>query len=420
MFRLLVTAVTDYAIYMLDPGGRVASWNPGAQHIKGYTEEEILGQHYRVFYPDEDRAAQHPERNLAHALREGSYAEEGWRVRRNGTRFWASVVITAVFDDDGRHRGFAKVTRDQSELRAREEQRRLAIEQQANLLAVTAHELRTPAAVVEGAAAMLSGGQVDDRAERIQLVEAMATSAERIQRLAGDLRAASDTHADALALQPERMSLRGALLAAADRARAVHPHEGVTVEVADDVELIADAARVGQALDNLLDNAIRHGRAPVLLQGERTDAGVRMTVADNGHGVDQRLESRLFERFAHAGPAGGAGIGLHLVRQIAPSHGGEVSYLPPGRGSSRPSCSSCRRSRCCPASERRSAAAQHDPDVAALGGAVDLAPQLGVAERLAVGQHRPGARARVPRPWPPCRPGRGPRRTARRRPCRPR
>lgn len=330
MFRLLVTAVTDYAIYMLDPGGRVASWNAGAQHIKGYTEEEILGQHYRVFYPEQERAAQHPERNLAHALREGSYAEEGWRVRRDGTRFWASVVITAVFDDDGRHRGFAKVTRDQSEARAREEQRRLAIEQQANMLAVTAHELRTPAAVVEGAAAMLLGDQVDDRAEQVQLLEAMATSAQRIQRLAGDLRAASDTHADALALQPERMSLRGALLAAADRARAVHPHDGVTVEVLHDVELVADTARVGQALDNLLDNAVRHGRAPVLLRGERTDTGVRMTVADSGHGVDQRLEARLFERFAHAGPAGGAGIGLHLVREIARSHGGEVSYLPPG------------------------------------------------------------------------------------------
>lgn len=332
MFRLLVTTVTDYAIYMLDPSGRVASWNAGAQHIKGYAEEEIVGQHYRLFYPEEDRAAGRPERNLELALRDGSYAEEGWRVRRDGTRFWASVVITAVFDDDGRHRGFAKVTRDQSENRVREEQRRLGLEQQANLLAVTAHELRTPAAVVEGAAAMLLGDQVDDAKERTQLLEAMASSAERIQRLAGDLRAASDTHADALALQPERMSLRGALLAAADRARAVHPRDGVTVEVAHDVELVADAARVGQALDNLLDNAVRHGRAPVSLCGERTDTGVRVVVADSGHGVDQRLEGRLFERFAHAGPAGGAGIGLHLVREIARSHGGEVSYRPAGRG----------------------------------------------------------------------------------------
>lgn len=332
MFRLLVTAVTDYAIYMLDPAGRVASWNAGAEHIKGYAEQDILGHHYRLFYPDEDRAAGHPERNLELALRDGSYAEEGWRVRRDGTSFWASVVITAVFDDDGRHRGFAKVTRDQSQARMREEQRRQALEQQANLLAVTAHELRTPAAVVEGAAAMLLADEVDVPAARSQLVEAMASSAQRIQRLAGDLRAASDTHADALALQPERLSLRGALLAAADRARAVHPHDGVTVVMVHDVDLVADAARVGQALDNLIDNAVRHGRAPVQVTGERTDTGVRVLVADSGHGIDQRLEDRLFDRFAHAGPAGGAGIGLHLVREIARSHGGEVSYLPPGNG----------------------------------------------------------------------------------------
>ncbi|HVK29066.1 MAG TPA: PAS domain S-box protein [Nocardioides sp.] len=332
MFRLLVTTVTEYAIYMLDPSGRVASWNAGAQHIKGYAEQEIVGRHYRLFYPEEDRADGHPERNLELALRDGSYAEEGWRVRRDGTRFWASVVITAVFDDDGRHRGFAKVTRDQSDLRAREEQRRGAIEQQANLLAVTAHELRTPAAVVEGAAAMLLEDHADDAGERRQFLEAMRSSAERIQRLAGDLRAASETHADALALQPERMSLRGALVAAADRARAVHPHESVTLEVVQDVEIVADAARVGQALDNLLDNAVRHGRAPVHVTGERTDTGVRVRVVDSGHGVDQRLEPRLFDRFAHAGPAGGAGIGLHLVREIARSHGGDVTYLPPGVG----------------------------------------------------------------------------------------
>ena len=331
MFRLLVTTVADYAIYMLDPHGRVASWNAGAERIKGYSEQEIVGQHYRLFYPEEVRAARQPERNLELALRDGSYAEEGWRVRRDGTRFWASVVISAVFDDDGRHRGFAKVTRDHSEKQVREEQRRQAIEQQANLLAVTAHELRTPAAVVEGAAALLLGDEVDPR-QRAQLVEAMASSAQRIQRLAADLRAASDTHADALSLQPERLSLHGALLAAADRARAVHPHEGVTVEVAQDVELVADAARLGQALDNLLDNAVRHGRAPVHLTGERTESGVRVLVEDSGHGVDQRLEPRLFDRYAHAGPAGGAGIGLHLVREIARSHGGDVTYVPPGDG----------------------------------------------------------------------------------------
>lgn len=330
MFRLLVTAVEDYAIYLLDTDGRVASWNAGAQNIKGYGAEEIVGQHYRVFYPEEERAAGHPERNLEYALAKGTYAEEGWRVRRDGSRFWASVVITAVYDDTGRLRGFAKITRDQSQQREHEEHRRASVEQQAHLLAITAHELRTPAAVVEGSVAILrDSGDTVSEDTREQLLEAMASSAHRLQRLVSDLSAASDVHADALALEPERVSLRASLVAAADRARAVHPHERIGVEVVDETEILADPARLGQALDNLLENALRHGRAPVQLVGEPTADGVRIQVSDDGHGVDERLLDELFQRFAHAGPTGGTGLGLHLVREIARSHGGEVTYLPP-------------------------------------------------------------------------------------------
>lgn len=332
LFRLLVTTVTDYAIYMLDTDGRVASWNAGAQRIKGYTNDEIVGQHYRVFYPEEERSSGHPEHNLELALERGAYAEEAWRVRKDGSRFWASVVITAVHDDAGALRGFAKVTRDQTQQRDHEEERKRAIEQQAHLLALTAHELRTPAAVVEGSVSILrQRGDAISAQERDQLFEAMASSARRLQRLVADLSTASDLHADALALVPERVSLRATLLAAADRAGAVHPDARVAVDVDQDVDILADPARVGQALDNLLENALRHGAQPVLLSGEPADAGVRITVSDGGHGVDQRLTSRLFERFAHAGPAGGTGLGLHLVREIARSHGGEITYLAPTR-----------------------------------------------------------------------------------------
>lgn len=209
----------------------------------------------------------------------------------------------------------------------REEERQRAA-RLAGLLAVTAHELRTPAAVVEAAASMLRRDDLA-AAERSQLLEALASSAQRLQRLAADLGAASDRQTGALSLEPERISLRGTLLAAADRVRAVHLRAGVTVEVPHDVELVADPARIGQVLDNLLENAIRHGRTPVVATGERSATGVCVQVSDSGHGVDQRLLPRLFERFAHAGPAGGSGIGLHLAREIARSHGGEVTYLPP-------------------------------------------------------------------------------------------
>jgi PAS domain S-box-containing protein len=114
-FRLLVHSVKDYAIFMLDPQGRIASWNEGARYIKGYEPEEVLGRHFSIFYTEEDRQRDHPRHELAVALREGSYGEEGWRLRKDGRRFWASVLITAVRDDSGELLGFAKVTRDLTE-----------------------------------------------------------------------------------------------------------------------------------------------------------------------------------------------------------------------------------------------------------------------------------------------------------------
>jgi len=113
----LSDAVIDYAIYMLDPQGRVSSWNSGARRLKGYGAEEIIGQHFSRFYTDEDRSSGLPQRGLALAAREGRFENEGWRVRKDGTRFWASVVIDAVRDDDGALLGFAKVTRDVTERR---------------------------------------------------------------------------------------------------------------------------------------------------------------------------------------------------------------------------------------------------------------------------------------------------------------
>ena len=120
-FRLLVQGVTDYAIYMLTPEGEVSSWNPGAQRIKGYEPSEIIGQHFSRFYTEEDRAAELPQKALEIAAKEGRFEKEGWRVRKDGTRFWASVIIDAIHGEDGSLIGFAKVTRDTTERRQAQE-----------------------------------------------------------------------------------------------------------------------------------------------------------------------------------------------------------------------------------------------------------------------------------------------------------
>jgi PAS domain S-box-containing protein len=329
-FRLLVTAVRDYAIYMLDPEGNVASWNAGAQRIKGYPSDEIIGQNFRVFYPKEEQETGHPEHNLELALRDGSYAEEGWRVRRDGTRFWASVVITAVYGENGRHIGFAKVTRDQTEQRRFAEERQEAIAQQTHLLAVTAHELRSPAAVIEGSSALLQEqwARLGD-SERAQLLSAIDTSAHRLQRLVTDLAAASRLQSDALVLRPDELTLDGLLTTAVERVRAANSGIVIDLAVEEGVTLRADGGRLAQAVDNLLDNAIRHGRSPVTLGGRATDQGVEITVADAGPGVPADLAPQLFDRFATGGRTAGTGLGLYLVREIARGHGGDAVYLPP-------------------------------------------------------------------------------------------
>src|SRR5690242_15957017 len=114
---LLVQSVTDYAIYMLDPEGNVRSWNPGAERLKGYSADEIIGQHFSRFYTAEERAAGIPDRALATALSEGRYGAEGWRMRKDGSRFWANVVVDPIRDENGEHVGFAKITRDLTERR---------------------------------------------------------------------------------------------------------------------------------------------------------------------------------------------------------------------------------------------------------------------------------------------------------------
>jgi PAS domain S-box-containing protein len=333
MFRLLVAAVGEYAIFMLDVDGTVISWNTGARRIKGYTDEEVIGRHFRVFYPASERASGRPERNLEVALREGSFTDLGWRLRKDGTQFWASVVITPVYDDSGAHIGFAKVTRDQSSEHEHEQVRSTSVAQQGRIMAITAHELRTPAAVIDGSVStLISSWDKMGVAERDALLGGIRSSANRLHRLASDLTTSSRAEGETVQARLEDVSLTELLRGAAARMLAAQPDAQVRCEIADEALVSVDPVRLGQALDNLLDNAIRHGAAPLMLTGSARRDQVRIRVTDAGPGVDTELVPRLFERFAAGGPSGATGLGLYLVREIARSHGGEARYhAPTGR-----------------------------------------------------------------------------------------
>ena len=342
-FRLLVEAVGDYAIFMLDPDGRVVSWNTGAQRSKGYTSREIIGQHFRIFYPEESQADRHPERELEIALAEGRYEEEGWRIRKDGTRYWANVVITAMFNDIGEHIGFAKVTRDRTEQRIAEQEReqtnaeleelndrlQQAAADQSQFLAVTAHELRTPAAVLRGSADTLSRHWTDlGERERIGLLDGMTSSADRLGRLLEDLLTASKLDANALHLNPVRISIVTLIDSAAETARAARAGVDIRVEAIPDVEVLVDPGRLGQAIDNLVGNAVAHGAPPVTLGAAVANGIAEIRISDAGSGVDTDVLPRLFERFATGDNVRGTGLGLFIVRELARASGGDAFYRP--------------------------------------------------------------------------------------------
>jgi PAS domain S-box-containing protein len=349
-FRLLVGVVQDYAIFLLDPQGRVASWNAGAERIKGYSADEIIGRHFRTFYPPEMQAIRHPEHELELALRDGHYEEEGWRVRKDGSRFWASVVITAVRSADGAHIGFTKVTRDIDERRkmvldledaasalaeANENlesaNQRLAREaaEQAQFLAVTAHELRSPVSVLSGSASLLADHWQEMSAEeRGELFESLRLGAARLQRLLNDLLTASRLEAKRIRPSLAEVRLSDVLAASVAAIKAASPEVEVRLDCPEELLVLGEADRVGQALDNLLSNSVRHGRPPVQVAAVRRGDRVEVRVRDAGPGVDRAVQDRLFQRFATGERRGGTGLGLFIVRELARTYGGDAWYEP--------------------------------------------------------------------------------------------
>jgi PAS domain S-box-containing protein len=347
-FRLLVEAVEDYAIFMLDPTGRVVSWNPGAQRSQGYAAEEIIGQHFRIFYPPDVAARKHPENELEIALEKGHYEEEGWRLRKDGTRFWANVLITAVFNDAGEHVGFAKVTRDTTQRRRLQQERERALEalaqanseleslntrleeaarEQSQFLAVTAHELRTPIGVLGGSADMLSRhwDELTDE-ERAELLDTMTSSTGRLRRLLTDLLTASRLQANALEIRCEPVPLAETIGEAVATVRRTAPEAEVVLDVPGDLVVSADRDRLAQTVENLLNNALRHGTPPVLVTAHGGPGTVEIRVSDEGPGVAEAMRPRLFERFATGRRKGGTGLGLFIVRELARAQGGDAFY----------------------------------------------------------------------------------------------
>jgi PAS domain S-box-containing protein len=331
-FRMLVDAVQDYAIFMLDPAGHVASWNSGAERTKGYAAEEIIGQHFRVFYSEEEQLEKHPEHELALARQKGRYEEEGWRIRKDGSRFWAHVTITAVHDEAGVLVGFAKVTRDSTErhrmlslLESANERLERSADDLAGFLAVTAHELRSPVGVIASSAAMLARHHDElTSEERTDIAEGLNRNAGQLRRMLEDLMTVSRAQTRTLDLRPEPLAVDEQLAALVAAVRSAQPDAELVLEAPSSLVAHADPGRFDQMVDNLLLNALRHGRPPVTVGARAEGDQVVVTVSDAGTGVSGEVLPRLFERFGTS--TGGTGLGLYIVRELARAHGGDAGY----------------------------------------------------------------------------------------------
>jgi PAS domain S-box-containing protein len=368
MFRLLVANVQDYAIFMLDPEGNIASWNTGAHRIKGYTAEEAIGRHFSIFYPEEDVRSCKPARELEIAREYGTYEEEGWRVRKDGSTFWANVVITAVHDERGKLRGFAKVTRDITErkraeetqralmqqrearLTAEEERRRaeasFRVAQEANrakdeFLMTLSHELRTPMTAILGWARLLPSMSPSDPVFH-EAIASIARGAQLQARLIDDVLDVSRIVSGKMRLAPERAGVEAILNASLEAVRPTAAARGIRVETAFSTSLgwiVVDPTRMQQVMWNLLTNAVKFTPkgGTIHVSARRTSSHLQVTVTDNGEGIDPQFLPHVFEAFRQGeNPQtrvhGGLGLGLSIVRYIVEAHGGTISAESAGRG----------------------------------------------------------------------------------------
>jgi PAS domain S-box-containing protein len=338
-FRLLVEGVKDYAIFMLDPGGHIVSWNLGAQKNKGYEASEIIGQHFSRFYPPEVAASGWPEQELRNALRDGRFEDEGWRIRKDGSRFWASVVITALHDATGRHRGFAKVTRDLTERRRvtalEDEGRRVT-----NFLAMLGHELRNPLAPISNALELLKREKTESAAV-VHTRDIIGRQLRQMTRLVDDLLDVGRISSGKIQLENKPVRLRDAIAEAIEAVRPLIDGKSQTLHLqAQDADpwIAGDSARVIQIVSNLLHNAAKFtgngGNIHVSLSRSAADADI--SVRDDGPGIPPQDLQRIFDLFVQgeqnmARTQGGLGLGLSLVQQLTTLHGGRVSAFSTGR-----------------------------------------------------------------------------------------
>ncbi len=339
-FRLLVEGVKDYAIFMLDCDGRVVSWNAGAERMNGYGAQEVIGQHFSVFYPKEAVDKKWPEQELAMAREHGRFQDEGLRVRKNATTFWADVAVTPLYDSQGALVGYAKVTRDLTD-RKRVEALEKAERQTNEFLAMLAHELRNPLAPIASALDLLARKPAADASEQ-WVRDVLQRQTGQLSRLVNDLVEMSRITRSAIVLAREPLDIAEVLRTAADasmHAMQARQHSFGLDLPAGELVVVGDHARLVQVFQNLLDNAAKYtppgGRIEV--SARHHDGNVVVAVKDNGQGMEPEAVHAAFDLFWQGRQpldraGAGLGVGLTLAQRLITMHGGQVEARSAGAG----------------------------------------------------------------------------------------
>ena len=342
-FRLLVESVKDYAIFMLDVDGRIISWNVGAERIKGYRADEIVGQHFSRFYPPET-AGRCPE-ELEIAAREGRFEDEGWRIRKDGTRFWANVVISRMLGRDGKLVGFAKVTRDLTQRRALDEERiaRAGLEQalaeqkkmdelREQLMGIVGHDLRSPlSSIVMGVDLMLKRGMLHDA--DMKVAARIARSADRMAKIISQLLDFTRARlAGGMPVEPRPADLADICAQVIAEAETAHPDRTLRFDADPDMRGVWDRERVAQVVSNLVANAIAYGKAdsPVSIALRDEGDSVTLSVHNQGPAIPAEVLPAIFDPFRRQARrtsrnSDGLGLGLFICRELVIAHRGEIS-----------------------------------------------------------------------------------------------
>lgn len=345
-FRLLVENVKDYAIFMLDAKGAIASWNSGAERIFGYSPEEVIGKEPTLFFSEEPPLAASIFREILRTCeREGRFEAEAQRVRKDGAAFWAGISITPVRDADSSLRGYSVVTQDVTERKHLIDELREAIRSRDEFLSIASHELRTPLTGLQLRLQLLSrelkelgDSAAGKLADSVMLCQKQGA---RIGDLIDELLDLTRIRLGKLSLQKEMTDLSELAREALERLRMeVGGVPRISFYSTGKARGLWDRSRIEQVLMNLLTNAVKYGEGKPIEVNVREAPETRevlLQVRDQGMGIAPEMQGRIFERFERAvGPSkiSGLGLGLYITRQIVEGHGGRIGVeSEPGKGS---------------------------------------------------------------------------------------